>query len=253
MKGRKLRRLRGVTVALIGFSSTALVLWVPSADAQETSIEISLRTIVKAPEGSQEVLSTEQVPPELVREMCSVRAESDNNSSVHPGNNLVVESNGDEVVLADVEREPNAMTVAEGTLTLGEQVTVTLVMGPDELFSAGLTVRIVCVEEEPTTTTSEATTTTTEEPTTTTVGEDQEDTTTTTQVLGTTLTTSTTSPPTTDEDTTTTSEVAGTDSTLPFTGNGGGGAAAAALVTLVVGIGLVRIARPDHAHTFGTR
>jgi len=153
--------------------------------ARASVIEISIDTVVSAQEGSITLLATTDTPPDLIGLSCVGVAEAINQPSVHPGNDLIVASGGDSIVLEDVERESGAVTTAEAPLTLGPTVTVSLRMGPDEIFSAGLVFTIdectpptTTTTEPPTTTTTEPpTTTTTEPPTTTTT----EPTTTTTQ------------------------------------------------------------------------
>lgn len=152
-------------LALLAAIAALFVIGVPVARA--TVIEISIDTVVRAEEGSILVLATTDTPPELIGLSCVGVAEATNQPSVHPGNDLIVASGDDSIVLKDVEREPNAVTTAEAPLTLGPTVTVSLRMGTDELFSGGLVFTIgECTPL--TTTTTEPTTTTTTEPTTTT-------------------------------------------------------------------------------------
>lgn len=80
---------------------------------------------------------------------CTVSAQAENQSSVHPGNDLTVESGGDSVVLEDVEGVAGGSTSASGTLVLGNTVTVTLNMGPDNSFSAGMNVSLDCDTSTP--------------------------------------------------------------------------------------------------------
>jgi len=85
----------------------------------------------------------------------------------------VIESGDSMVVLADVEAEPGQVIESEQMLELGEQISVSLVMGPHKVFSAGIDVVIECFAEETTTTaevapTEASTTTATAEATTTT-------------------------------------------------------------------------------------
>lgn len=98
-------------------------------------------------EGSEILLATVNVDPSAVGETASVTAVAENQSSVHPGNDLVVASGSTSVVLENVERAEGVETPANGTLTLGTTITVTLLMGPDEVFSAGIMLSIVCVPE----------------------------------------------------------------------------------------------------------
>jgi uncharacterized repeat protein (TIGR01451 family) len=152
-------------LTLLAAIAALFVIGIPVARA--TVIEISIDTVVTAGEGSITVLATADTPPDLIGMSCLGVAEAINQPSVHPGNDLIVASGDDSIVLEDVEREPNAVTTAEGLLTLGPTVTVSLRMGPDELFSGGL---IFTMGEctPPTTTTTEPPTTTTEPTTTTT-------------------------------------------------------------------------------------
>jgi hypothetical protein len=130
--------------------------------ARATTIEISIDTVVRAEEGSITVLATTDTPPDLIGMSCVGVAEAINQPSVHPGNDLIVASGDDSIVLKDVEREPGAVTTAEALLTLGPTVTVSLRMGPDEIFSGGLVFTIG--ECAPPTTTTEPTTTSTQGP-----------------------------------------------------------------------------------------
>jgi uncharacterized repeat protein (TIGR01451 family) len=154
--------LRRILVPL-GVMAALLMIGVPVARA--TVIEISIDTVVTAGEGSITLLSTTNTPPDLIGMTCIGIARATNQPSVHPGNDLIVASGDDSIVLEDVEREPGAVTTAEALLALGPSVTVSLRMGPDGIFSGGLVFSIgECAP--PTTTTTEASTTTTQ-PTTT--------------------------------------------------------------------------------------
>jgi uncharacterized repeat protein (TIGR01451 family) len=154
--------LKRTLVPLVAIAAL-FVIGVPIARANV--IEISIDTVVKAEEGSITVLATVDTPPDLIGMSCVGAAEATNQPSVHPGNDLIVASGDDSIVLEDVEREPDVVTTSEALLTLGPTVTVSLRMGPDELFSGGLVFTIgECIP--PTTTTTEPTTTTTQ-PTTT--------------------------------------------------------------------------------------
>ena len=201
--------------------------------AQTPSFEIvvPLSTVVRAPEGSVTVLESTETPDELVGESCRVTAESENQSSVHPGNDLLVES-GTSIVLEDVEAQPGGTVTASGTMVLSEEIVISLLMGPDEVFSAGIQVQFDC-PPEPTTTTSEQTTTTSEATTTT------AEPTTTTTALSTTITTApettTTVPSTTTTigpATTTTIE----DEVLAFTGPEDNGLGLVALGLAALGV-----------------
>ncbi|MFV1971825.1 MAG: hypothetical protein ACC683_12595 [Acidimicrobiia bacterium] len=152
-------------LAPLAAMAALFVIGVPVARA--AAIEISIDTVVTATEGSITVLAANDTPPDLIGMSCVGVAEATNQSSVHPGNDLIVASGDDSIVLEDVEREPGAVTTSEALLTLGPTVTVSLRMGPDELFSGRLVFTIgECIPPTTTTTEPPATTTTTQ-PTTT--------------------------------------------------------------------------------------
>jgi uncharacterized repeat protein (TIGR01451 family) len=125
--------------------------------AAAATIEIPLDTIVVAPEGSLTLLATVDTPAELVGATCISFAQAVNPGSVHPDNDLIVRTGDSEVVLEDVEGSTGKVTTAEGPVTLGPTITVTLRMGPDGIFSAGMTVEYDLDCQTPTTTTTTTT------------------------------------------------------------------------------------------------
>ena len=207
--GSRLMATTGAVLAVVILAAT-------SAAAGHASVEISipLDTVVRAPTGSITELGTAPVPDGFADHSCEVRAHAENQQSIHPGNDLVISSGDSQVRLENVESEPGQVIDTEEMLVLGEVITVSLVMGPDGVFSAGLEVIVECVAED-TTTTSEVPTT--DESTTTTSEVSPTDETTTTAPVSTTEQSPST---TTDEGPTSTSiedEVKGTE-VLPFTG-----------------------------------
>ena len=139
---------RGTYRRVIATTTMALAIFAlaPTVLATHGNFEISIpiTTIVRAPEGSETILASVDVDDGLVGELCAVSAVSENPDSVHPNNDLVVSTGRTAVLLPDVESQPNGMVVANGILELGPQITVTLVMGPDEVFSAGIAVSVEC-------------------------------------------------------------------------------------------------------------
>jgi hypothetical protein len=209
------------------------------AYAQTTgfSITIPLDTVVYIPYDSNRVLATEPVPQQFAGQSCSVSGISRNQDSVHPDNDLIVASGGSEVILENVEDEPGETLHAAGTLVLDSEVTVTLHMGPDAVFSAGIDVIIDCAQVSPTTiaTTTTAPAPTTSEVVSTTVAPPPEETTTTAadEVLGTVITSSTVA---TD---------IGDLEELPFTGPGDEALAFVAGGLLALGVILVVASRRE--------
>jgi len=132
------------------------------AYAQTTgfSVVIPLDTVVYIPWDSSRLLATEPVPEEFAGHSCGVSGISRNQDSVHPDNDLIIGSGASEVILENVEDEPGETLHAAGTLVLGTEVTVTLHMGPDAIFSAGIDVVIDCSQVTPTTIETTTTSTT---------------------------------------------------------------------------------------------
>jgi len=169
-----MRKLRGSTTAGALFGAAAIVGLMASvtpATAQDELIgswEMPIGSVIFADPFSTHVLGSAGVPDEFVGGVCDVTFGSNNNESVHIGNDLVVES-ATSVTLPDAEGSPGKITTAEDQIVLGETATVTLFMGEEGIWSARSAVVYDCFAPvPPTTTTTEAPTTTTEAPVTTT-------------------------------------------------------------------------------------
>lgn len=240
----KYRRPAGVVFLA---AATVLTLQV-GVLAQDVSIEIPLDTVVRGAEGSQHHLGSAVVPEELRGRTCRVVARAENQGSVHPGNDLIVTSGNDVLVLAGVEDEPFGEVVGQGELTLGAQVDVVLVLGPDEVFSAGIDIEITCPVPATTTSTT-STTSSTSVPLTTAPTTSVPDSSTTTPTTMPEITV--TSPPETvpptvlGTSTSTTTGPGGTSTsttvpgTLPFTGSGPDAPTLAAVAAMLGGLGLL--------------
>lgn len=234
---------RAVFIALA--LALALATLIPiRASAQGFDIVIPVTTVVWASPGSVTQLAMVSVPDEEQGQTCEVEAHAKNQGSVHPGNDLLVESNGSQVVVPDVEAVSGGSVDGVGQLILGDAIYVNLRMGSDGVFSAGFDVIIDCTPVQTTTTTVVETTTTIAETTTTTVG--VEETSTTTAPVETTTTVEVEGSSTSTEpiETTTTSEpeVLGTE-VLPFTGSDSGWTFWIAIVLGAFGMLLVAASR----------
>lgn len=156
-------------IAIAALIVAAAVLTALPASAQPELITVPIDTIVRAPVGSITVLATADVPPDVQGRTCTGRAESANQASVHPDNNLLIETGGVVVVIAGVEAQAGELELISEPITMGPTVTVSLEMGPDEVFSGGfLGLHIDCPPPPTTTTTTTTSTTTTSTTTTTT-------------------------------------------------------------------------------------
>ena len=121
------------------------VLMLPvSVSAATPAISIPISTIVRGDVGSVHELETATVDNQYVGLTCDVTAVAINQGSVHPNNDLTVASDGNSVTLKDVERESNGTTTAESKLLLGNNLTVSLTLGEDGVFSGGMNVEVNC-------------------------------------------------------------------------------------------------------------
>jgi len=211
--------------------------------ASEPGVDLPFQLIVDSPD-SEHVLYEGEIPTGI----CDVTAiEGGNNKSVHPDNDLTVQS-VNTVTLFDVERASGVSTVADGPLDSDGTATVILRLGGDGIYSADLILHFDC--EEPSSSTTTTTPSTTIGPSTTTTL-----TTTTTMVVTTTelstTTTASTVPVTTTTIPVTTTVTDSTDTTeppkeLPLTGASPALPAALALLLVVTGgLGLAWSARQE--------
>ncbi|MEX1091766.1 MAG: DUF11 domain-containing protein [Acidimicrobiia bacterium] len=136
-------RLLVVAAALAVLASLVAIAAPTAWASSHIDLSIPIDTHVRGQPGAQGVLATVETG-DLEGQECSVSATSENQRSTHPNNNLIVGSGSSSVVLEDVESVPMGTVHAEGLLTLGPTVTITLVLGEDGVFSAGLTVHLEC-------------------------------------------------------------------------------------------------------------
>ncbi len=133
-----------------------------SAGAQEfVLVSVPVGTVVRGPAGSLNLIAEVAPPADLVGMTCTARSEAENQESVHPDNNIIVGSNGSQIVIPNIESAPGQITPGTGELTLGATVRVELELGPDGVSSGGFVVVLDC---QPTTTTTTTTIPTTPPP-----------------------------------------------------------------------------------------
>jgi hypothetical protein len=128
---------RLMLVATLAISMLAVSVAGASADG---IFVIPVDTLIHAEPGSLTVLAEATTPPELVGSSCEALAVAQNQESVHPQNNIIIETGGTSAVLADVEGAVDKTTYASGVVTLGPTVKLTLEMGPHGWFSGGFAV-----------------------------------------------------------------------------------------------------------------
>jgi hypothetical protein len=140
------RRGRGRSVAFTGVLVLvfSLLNMAAAMAAPPFSADIVINETETGDEDSVELLRTISVPLEFQGQECTARSVGRNQSSVHPGNDLLVASGGTQVEIPDVERAPDAVVEGIGTLVLGSQISVSVRYGVDEFFSADLIVEVRC-------------------------------------------------------------------------------------------------------------
>ncbi len=132
---------RGSVAAL----AIGLVSAVGISPAAAETMELPVETVVRADPGTEVVVRVSAVDDEFVGATCSLSIVTQNQESVHPGNNLVVRSGDSFAVLVDVESEPGQVTnTIAPEIELGDEIVVSLVMGSDGVFSGGFNVAFTC-------------------------------------------------------------------------------------------------------------
>ncbi len=148
--------MRRYGAALLGV--VALILASATPAAAQDGWEVPIDTIVRSKPGVVTELVMIDVPEEHQGASCDLDVIGQNQGSVHPDNDLLVQTGDSEVTVEGVEDTEFQTTPKSVEVVLGATITVSLVMGPDELFSGGLTLSFNC-PPPPTTTTSTTSTT----------------------------------------------------------------------------------------------
>lgn len=120
----------------------SLGLGLPMAAAQTDDLTIPDSTVIRGNPGDVVELQRLAVDPSLVGPLCTWTATVTNQASVHPNSDVLVESNGTTLVVADVEATPNQVTSNSGSVALASEVVVSIRLGPDGSFSGGMDVTI---------------------------------------------------------------------------------------------------------------
>jgi LPXTG-motif cell wall-anchored protein len=139
-------------VATCAIGCAALLATGQTSFAAETEIVIEIDGIFRANEGDVVEVFRQDVPEAKQGLVCSGEAVAENNESAHPNNDLVLKTGGTEATMLNVEAEEGKVTPLSGTVTLGTEIIVDLLMGGDEVFSAGIVITLDCDEPPPATT-----------------------------------------------------------------------------------------------------
>jgi hypothetical protein len=119
-----------------------VLLWATTAHA--TDVSIPIETAIEAGFAQGELVELAAVPSaDLVGATCTVRSVHTASDVTNRGNDLIISSGNSSTTLTDVEREPGAVTEAS-SITLGLNMTVTLLIGPDEQFAGEIDLELGC-------------------------------------------------------------------------------------------------------------
>jgi hypothetical protein len=143
---RKAVLLGSIVVSVFGMAVVGLA---EPVGAQETEIVIELDGVATGEEGSVLELVNRPVDASLVGATCSVSGRTENNESVHPGNDIIIASGDSVAEVPNVEELENEIIAGTGTVTLGDSIIVSIRFGPDEVTSGGIFLDFVCQPAAP--------------------------------------------------------------------------------------------------------
>lgn len=124
----------------------AMVFTVPSLASADGQVVVSTGGFSTGNEaGSRLEVYNQAVDPEIVGNTCTGTLDTGNNVSVHPGNAVVITTNGVEYVVPGVEEGEFQTVSVDGTITIGDTLLVEVQFGPDGATSGGLTLTLNCV------------------------------------------------------------------------------------------------------------
>lgn len=157
-KGVVMRRLFLIPTLVVAVMMTIIATGSASS-AQGDGLTIPASTVISGNAG--DVIELGRIPVDTARAgpLCTWQATVMNQTSVHPNTDILLESNGTTLVLADVEAVPNKVTSNSGSVFLADEVVVSVRLGPLGLFSGRMEVTIDYSKCQPTTTSTSTSTT----------------------------------------------------------------------------------------------
>ena len=134
------RRLPGAVIITVLF---VFAIGTVPASAGEP-LAIIDETVIVAKPGSTTNLVEVAVQPEHVGSLCTIQVHSQNQASVHPGNDLVITTGDTMTVIEDVEAKPDEGHDLSAEVVLGATISVDLRMGSDWMSSLGFELDLDC-------------------------------------------------------------------------------------------------------------
>jgi LPXTG-motif cell wall-anchored protein len=126
-----------LAAALLAYAS-------PVAAQDSDTFTIVVEGVLTGAEGDVAEVVNQPVAAALVGETCTVTGQSENNGSVHPGNNLIIATGSSSTTVAGTEDTPGQIVNGTGSVVLGESVVVSVEFGPDGVTSGGVTLTFAC-------------------------------------------------------------------------------------------------------------
>ncbi|MEM9653361.1 MAG: hypothetical protein AAGA65_14780 [Actinomycetota bacterium] len=133
-------------IAVAALLMTAVAVTGVSAPADATDISIPFDELVFGQPGSTVTIATVAVSAEMVGRTCNLVVLAENQSSVHPGNDLIVSTGGSQAVIFGVEDTANGGTSETYQMVVGSTILVQLRIGQDGMSSLGFDLSFDCQE-----------------------------------------------------------------------------------------------------------
>jgi LPXTG-motif cell wall-anchored protein len=130
-------------------AAVLLVYASPVAAQDSDTFTIVVEGVLTGAEGDVAEVVNQPVDAALVGETCTVTGQSENNGSVHPGNNLIIATGSTSATVVGTEDTPGQIVNGTGSVVLGESVVVSVEFGPDGVTSGGVTLTFVCQPAPP--------------------------------------------------------------------------------------------------------
>lgn len=125
------------------------------ATPAQADILLEFDDLIFGAEGSVRSVAVADVPTDLVGRSCRISVIAENQSSVHPGNDIIVSTGETQTVIVGVEDEVNGGITQSYQVIVGPTIDVQLRFGQDEMSSLGFGLSFDC--EQPVATTVDST------------------------------------------------------------------------------------------------
>ncbi len=140
------RRTR--TLALAFALLPLLVMTNASVASAADFLSIPVSGVVRGAEGTVVQVSSEVVPADYIGQTCQVIGQTENQESIHESNDLLIETGGQVLTIANFENEGFVSYDSGEVVPLGPTIDVSVRLGPDGISSGGFRLRVICGDDE---------------------------------------------------------------------------------------------------------